>query len=146
LADILALYNLAVYGTRAGGKNLTAVFRGSVNRTIIHDYYKFLGNDADYANNASYIYPTKQDLLIALAPLVYSSVNLDNLHKEPYVKVASTMGRYDLYERYYDREAKRWKYRKLEWSSYFRFPYDMTYEEKELAISEYLNNTINVFP
>lgn len=146
LADILALYNLAIYGTRAGGKNLTAVFKDSVTKTIIHDYYEFLGNDADYESNASYIYPTKTDLLIALAPIVYTSNNIDNLHTEPYVKVASTVKRFDLYERFYDQRNKRWKYRKVDFGKFLSFTGDMTSQEREEAVSEYLSNAINLFP
>jgi hypothetical protein len=48
VADILALYNLAVNGTKLGGKYLTSIFRDSVRPgTILHEYYKYLGN-TDY--------------------------------------------------------------------------------------------------
>jgi len=86
VGDIIALYNLAVNGTKVGGKFLTAIFKNSVvENSIYHDYYKFLSK-SDYDSDYTYIMPTKKDLLIAIAPVVSSKDVLDGL-TDPYVKV-----------------------------------------------------------
>ena len=43
VADILMLYNLAVNGTKLGGKYMTGIFRDQVREgNVLYDYYKFM--------------------------------------------------------------------------------------------------------
>ena len=109
VADILMLYNLAVNGTKLGGKYMTGVFRDQVIKgDVLYDYYQFMAN-SDYSSDFKYILPTKRDFLIAIAPTVYSQYAL-NYRTEPYVKVLNPLHGYDVYRRYYDRSDYSWKY------------------------------------
>lgn len=112
IGDILMLYNLAVHGTKVGGKFLTAVFKGSViPDSALYDYYKFLGDNdnsiLEGKNKYKYIVPTRRDLLIAIAPVVHS-VNSLNYRTEPYVKVLNPMTGFDVYKGY--TANGEWKY------------------------------------
>ena len=98
VADILALYNLAVNGTKLGGKYLTAIFRDfNTPGTALHDYYKYLG-ESDYNQIYDDIHPTKQDFLIFIAPTV-SSEDYLKVMTEPYVKVKYPVKGYEYYKR-----------------------------------------------
>lgn len=91
------LYNLAVNGTRLGGKYMTGIFRDQVREgNVLYDYYKFM-SEQDYNDDFKYIMPTKRDFLIAMAPTVYSTYAL-NYRTEPYVKVLNPAHGYDVYK------------------------------------------------
>jgi hypothetical protein len=91
------LYNLALHGTKVGGKYLTSLFVDSIKPgTVMYDYYYNLAND-DYSKLVTYYVPTKKDFLIHMAP--YSSIlGLEN-RTEPYVKVSNLLTGFDIYKR-----------------------------------------------
>lgn len=98
VGDILSLYNLAVNGTKIGGRFLTAIFKNSViPGSIIHDYYKTISN-SDYNSDYTYLMPTSRDLLIAMAPTISSKDGLSAL-TDPYVKVLNQLRGFDVYKR-----------------------------------------------
>lgn len=97
LGDIFMLYNLALHGTKVGGKYLTSLFIDSVKPgTVMYDYYNYLGND-DYYKNVTYYTPTKKDFLIHMAPFS-SKLGLE-FRTEPYVKVPNLLTGFDIYKR-----------------------------------------------
>lgn len=146
VADILMLYNLAVNGTRLGGKYMTGIFRDQVREgNILYDYYKFM-SEQDYNDDFKYIMPTKRDFLIAMAPTVYSTYAL-NYRTEPYVKVLNPAHGYDVYKRYYDRSDYTWKYDMSKPESLLQLDHlGLTQGEIDERIYNYSQNSLVMFP
>ena len=140
LADILALYNLAVYGTRTSGKYLTGVFKDSViEGTKLYDYYQFISS-LDFNKNLDKVLPTKKDFLMYLAPVVYSRKALQ-FRNEPYVKLASTTKGFILCRR-----LKNGEYVEESLEDLLNLPFRQDQESKDQKILDYLSSTINLFP
>lgn len=140
LADILALYNLAVYGTRTSGKYLTGVFKDSViEGTKLYDYYQFVSS-LDFNKNLDKVLPTKKDFLMYLAPVVYSRKALQ-FRNEPYVKLASTTKGFILFRR-----KKNGEYVEESLEDLLNLPFRQDQESKDQKILDYLSSTINMFP
>lgn len=146
VADILMLYNLAVNGTRLGGKYMTGIFRDQVREgNVLYDYYKFM-SEQDYNDDFKYIMPTKRDFLIAMAPTVYSTYAL-NYRTEPYVKVLNPAHGYDVYKRYYDRSDYTWKYDMSRPESLLQLDHlGLTQGEIDERIYNYSQNSLVMFP
>ncbi len=146
VADILMLYNLAVNGTRLGGKYMTGIFRDQVREgNVLYDYYKFM-SEQDYNDDFKYIMPTKRDFLIAMAPTVYSTYAL-NYRTEPYVKVLNPAHGYDVYKRYYDRSDYTWKYDMSKLESLLQLDHlGLTQGEIDERIYNYSQNSLVMFP
>lgn len=146
VADILMLYNLAVNGTRLGGKYMTGIFRDQVREgNVLYDYYKFM-SEQDYNDDFKYIMPTKRDFLIAMAPTVYSTYAL-NYRTEPYVKVLNPAHGYDVYKRYYDRSDYTWKYDMSKPESLLQLDHlGLTQGEIDERIYNYSQNSLVMFP
>lgn len=146
VADILMLYNLAVNGTRLGGKYMTGIFRDQVREgNVLYDYYKFM-SEQDYNDDFKYIIPTKRDFLIAMAPTVYSTYAL-NYRTEPYVKVLNPAHGYDVYKRYYDRSDYTWKYDMSKPESLLQLDHlGLTQGEIDERIYNYSQNSLVMFP
>lgn len=146
VADILMLYNLAVNGTRLGGKYMTGIFRDQVREgNVLYDYYKFM-SEQDYNDDFKYIMPTKRDFLIAMAPTVYSTYAL-NYRTEPYVKVLNPAHGYDVYKRYYDRSDYTWKYDMSKPESLLQLDHlGLTQGEIDERTYNYAQNSLVMFP
>ena len=146
VADILMLYNLAINGTKLGGKYMTGVFRDQVQKgNVLYDYYKFM-SEQDYSDDFKYIVPTKRDFLIAIAPTVYSPYAL-NYRTEPYVKVMNPSHGYDVYKRYYDRTDYTWKYDMKKPESLLQLDHlGLTQDEINERIYNYTTNSLVMFP
>lgn len=146
VADILMLYNLAVNGTKLGGKYMTGIFRDQVREgNVLYDYYKFM-SEQDYNDDFKYIMPTKRDFLIAMAPTVYSTYAL-NYRTEPYVKVLNPAHGYDVYKRYYDRSDYTWKYDMSKPESLLQLDHlGLTQGEIDERIYNYSQNSLVMFP
>lgn len=146
VADILMLYNLAVNGTRLGGKYMTGIFRDQVREgNVLYDYYKFM-SEQDYNDDFKYIMPTKRDFLIAMAPTVYSTYAL-NYRTEPYVKVLNSAHGYDVYKRYYDRSDYTWKYDMSKPESLLQLDHlGLTQGEIDERTYNYAQNSLVMFP
>ena len=146
VADILMLYNLAVNGTRLGGKYMTGIFRDQVREgNVLYDYYKFM-SEQDYNDDFKYIMPTKRDFLIAMAPTAYSTYAL-NYRTEPYVKVLNPAHGYDVYKRYYDRSDYTWKYDMSKPESLLQLDHlGLTQGEIDERIYNYSQNSLVMFP
>lgn len=146
VADILMLYNLAVNGTRLGGKYMTGIFRDQVGEgNVLYDYYKFM-SEQDYNDDFKYIMPTKRDFLIAMAPTVYSTYAL-NYRTEPYVKVLNPAHGYDVYKRYYDRSDYTWKYDMSKPESLLQLDHlGLTQGEIDERTYNYAQNSLVMFP
>lgn len=146
VADILMLYNLAVNGTRLGGKYMTGIFRDQVREgNVLYDYYKFM-SEQDYNDDFKYIMPTKRDFLIAMAPTVYSTYAL-NYRTEPYVKVLNPAHGYDVYKRYYDRSDFTWKYDMSKPESLLQLDHlGLTQGEIDERTYNYAQNSLVMFP
>lgn len=143
VADILALYNLAVNNNKLGGKYLTAIFRDSVlPGSILYKYYQYLGK-VDYDSIMNTVHPTKKDLLIALAPVVYSE-KLVNFRTEPYVKVANPVRGYDLYYKRNDKSDT--KYSKIDLARMLSFNRSLSVDESNDRVAEYFSSALNLFP
>ena len=143
VADILALYNLAVNNNKLGGKYLTAIFRDSVlPGSILYKYYQYLGK-VDYDSIMNTVHPTKKDLLIALAPVVYSE-KLVNFRTEPYVKVANPVRGYDLYYKRNDKSDT--KYSKIDLARMLSFNHSLSVDESNDRVAEYFSSALNLFP
>lgn len=146
VADILMLYNLAVNGTKLGGKYMTGIFRDQVREgNVLYDYYKFM-SEQDYNDDFKYIIPTKRDFLIAMAPTVYSTYAL-NYRTEPYVKVLNPAHGYDVYKRYYDRSDYTWKYNMSKPESLLQLDHlGLTQGEIDERTYNYAQNSLVMFP
>lgn len=146
VADILMLYNLAVNGTKLGGKYMTGIFRDQVREgTVLYDYYKFM-SEQDYNDDFKYIIPTKRDFLIAMAPTVYSTYAL-GYRTEPYVKVLNPAHGYDVYKRYYDRSDFTWKYDMSKPESLLQLDHlGLTQGEIDERTYNYAQNSLVMFP
>lgn len=146
VADILMLYNLAVNGTRLGGKYMTGIFRDQVREgNVLYDYYKFM-SEQDYNDDFKYIMPTKRDFLIAMAPTVYSTYAL-NYRTEPYVKVLNPAHGYDVYKRYYDKSDYTWKYDMSKPESLLQLDHlGLTQGEIDERTYNYAQNSLVMFP
>lgn len=146
VADILMLYNLAVNGTKLGGKYMTGIFRDQVREgNVLYDYYKFM-SEQDYNDDFKYIMPTKRDFLIAMAPTVYSTYAL-NYRTEPYVKVLNPAHGYDVYKRYYDRSDYTWKYDMSKPESLLQLDHlGLTQGEIDERTYNYAQNSLVMFP
>ncbi len=146
VADILMLYNLAVNGTKLGGKYMTGIFRDQVREgNVLYDYYKFM-SEQDYNDDFKYIIPTKRDFLIAMAPTVYSTYAL-GYRTEPYVKVLNPAHGYDVYKRYYDRSDFTWKYDMSKPESLLQLDHlGLTQGEIDERIYNYSQNSLVMFP
>ena len=144
VADILILYNLAVNGTKLGGKYLTGIFRDSVKNTVLYDYYKFLAS-CDYTNNTDYVFPTKRDLLIYIAPTVNSTYAL-NFRTEPYVKVQNSLHGYDVYRRFWNKDNKAWEYSEIPETMLDLDNLGLTQAEIDERIYSYMQNSLVLFP
>lgn len=146
VADILMLYNLAVNGTKLGGKYMTGIFRDQVREgNVLYDYYKFM-SEQDYNDDFKYIIPTKRDFLIAMAPTVYSTYAL-GYRTEPYVKVLNPAHGYDVYKRYYDRSDFTWKYDMSKPESLLQLDHlGLTQGEIDERTYNYAQNSLVMFP
>ena len=146
VADILMLYNLAVNGTKLGGKYMTGIFRDQVREgNVLYDYYKFM-SEQDYNDDFKYIIPTKRDFLIAMAPTVYSTYAL-GYRTEPYVKVLNPAHGYDVYKRYYDRSDYTWKYDMSKPESLLQLDHlGLTQGEIDERTYNYAQNSLVMFP
>lgn len=146
VADILMLYNLAVNGTKLGGKYMTGIFRDQVREgNVLYDYYKFM-SEQDYNDDFKYIMPTKKDFLIAIAPTIKSVYAL-NYRTEPYVKVLNPAHGYDVYKRYYDRSDYTWKYDMSKPESLLQLDHlGLTQEEIDERTYNYAQNSLVMFP
>lgn len=146
VADILMLYNLAVNGTKLGGKYMTGIFRDQVREgNVLYDYYKFM-SEQDYNDDFKYIIPTKRDFLIAMAPTVYSTYAL-GYRTEPYVKVLNPAHGYDVYKRYYDRSDFTWKYDMSKPESLLQLDHlGLTQGEIDKRTYNYAQNSLVMFP
>lgn len=146
VADVLMLYNLAINGTKLGGKYMTGIFRDQVQKgNVLYDYYKFM-SEQDYSDDFKYIAPTKRDFLIAIAPTVYSPYAL-NYRTEPYVKVMNPSHGYDVYKRYYDRTDYTWKYDMKKPESLLQLDHlGLTQDEINERIYNYTTNSLVMFP
>ena len=144
VADILILYNLAVNGTKLGGKYLTGIFRDSVKNTILYDYYKFI-SQCDYSNDTDYILPTKRDLLIYIAPTVFSQYSLQ-FRTEPYVKVLNPLHGYDVYRRVWNNDNKAWEYLEKPEPILDLDNLGLTQVEIDERIQNYVQNSLVLFP
>lgn len=146
VADILMLYNLAVNGTKLGGKYMTGIFRDQVREgNVLYDYYKFM-SEQDYNDDFKYIIPTKRDFLIAMAPTVYSTYAL-GYRTEPYVKVLNPAHGYDVYKRYYDRSDFTWKYDMSKLESLLQLDHlGLTQGEIDERTYNYAQNSLVMFP
>lgn len=146
VADILMLYNLAVNGTKLGGKYMTGIFRDSVREgTVLYDYYKFM-SEQDYSDDFEYIKPTRRDFLIAMAPTVYSMQAL-KYRTEPYVKVVNSDHGYDVYKRYYDKANYTWKYNETSPETLLQLNnLGLTKEEIDERLYNYSQNSLVMFP
>lgn len=143
VADILALYNLAVNNNKLGGKYLTAIFRDSVlPGSVLYEYYQYLGT-VDYDSIMDTVHPTKKDLLIALAPVVYSE-KFVNFRTEPYVKVANPVRGYDLYYKRNDKSDN--KYSKIDLARMLSFNHSLSIDESNDRLAEYFSTALNLFP
>lgn len=144
IADILALYNLAVNGTTVSGKNLTGIFRDSVNPgSALRKYYQYIGN-LDYEETLDgKIFPSKTDFLIAIAPEVYSQ-NAVKYRTEPYVKVKDPTRGYIIMQRYYNKPTKEFKYKEVNIGlEFLSLPNDENLDER---LYEYYTNSLSIFP
>lgn len=146
VADMLMLYNLAVNGTKLGGKYMTGIFRDQVREgNVLYDYYRFM-SEQDYNDDFKYIMPTKRDFLIAMAPTVYSVYAL-NYRTEPYVKVLNPAHGYDVYKRYYDRSDYAWKYDMSKPESLLQLDHlGLTQGEIDERTYNYAQNSLVMFP
>lgn len=146
VADILMLYNLAVNGTKLGGKYLTGVFRDQVRSgDVMYDYYKFISGQ-DYNDDFRYIMPTKRDFLMAIAPTVYSTYAL-GYRTEPYVKVANPEHGFDIYRRYFDRTDYTWKYDMKKPETLLQIDtIGLTQSKIDERIYNYTTNSLVMFP
>lgn len=146
VADILMLYNLAVNGTKLGGKYLTGVFRDQVRPgDVMYDYYKFISGQ-DYNDDFKYIMPTKRDFLIAIAPTVYSTYAL-GYRTEPYVKVANPEHGFDIYKRYFDKADYTWKYDMKKPETLLQIDtIGLTQSKIDERIYNYTTNSLVMFP
>lgn len=146
VADILMLYNLAVNGTKLGGKYMTGIFRDQVREgNVLYDYYKFM-SEQDYNDDFKYIIPTKRDFLIAMAPTVHSTYAL-GYRTEPYVKVLNPAHGYDVYKRYYDRSDFTWKYDMSKPESLLQLDHlGLTQGEIDERTYNYAQNSLVMFP
>lgn len=145
ITDILMLYNLAVNGTKLGGKYLTALFRDSITPgSQLYKYYEFIANQ-DYFDQDKYIIPTKRDFLMYIAPYASSIHELVNM-KDPYVKILNPLRGFDIYKCYYDEDSGKWKYYKVPETLLDLQNLGLTKEVINARVHTYVNNSLMLFP
>lgn len=139
IADILALYNLVVNGTKLGN-NLTPLFKNIIKPgSQLYEYYYNLG-ESDWNGNTTYLVPTKEDFLIYIAPIVYSEGGLQ-LRTEQYVKRKHPMRGFIIYKR------KGSGYEELDRDKTLSFIYEPGITKQQIAERELnYSNTVNLFP
>lgn len=141
LADMLALYNLAVNSNKLGGKYLTAIFKDSVlPGSVLYKYYQYLGT-IDYDNVMNEVHPTKRDFLIAIAPIVYSKAAVD-FRDESYVKLVDPVKGFQIW--YKPKGSDR--HIELNMADMLKLDKTLGPDEKFERLYDYFSNSLTLFP